>query len=141
MLPMKHEFTTKYRKIRSQGSIHIQRALNFDDLNEAVRLHRSQRMSSKAFWKVVPKDSCEVYRARKKRQLEKERKIQIEKRESNHRKEKKIEKKLSKRKDSKRKQRKATRRRTKRRKCCRSVTVSLDSGISLCTSCRHMDYE
>ncbi|KAJ8705537.1 hypothetical protein PYW08_012583 [Mythimna loreyi] len=69
--PSRHERTYKNRhknkSSRSWGWNDDLSGLFIDDINEAIRARKARRTDGKGCWKLVPKDSCEVYKDRKKR--------------------------------------------------------------------------
>ncbi|KAL0808493.1 hypothetical protein ABMA28_012939 [Loxostege sticticalis] len=58
----------RYNSNCTLGCTNCVSILDIENINEVLRVHKSQRAEGKGAWKVVPKDSCEVYKDRRKRQ-------------------------------------------------------------------------
>ncbi|CAH0403899.1 unnamed protein product [Chilo suppressalis] len=68
----KHKVNKKkrYRSRSALGCVQNISILDLENINEVLRVYKTQRAEGKGAWKVVPKDSCEVYKNRRKRQAE-----------------------------------------------------------------------
>ncbi|XP_059044956.1 uncharacterized protein LOC131840776 [Achroia grisella] len=122
--------------------------LDLENINEILRVHKNQRANGKGVWKVVPKDSCEVYRERQRRQIESERRERTSEEDEEDANTRKAKRKSRRRNNSKRKefvkkpqQRHTIKRRKKRNSSLSSYSTATVSTSTTCTTFTEMDYD
>ncbi|XP_028167732.1 uncharacterized protein LOC114358062 [Ostrinia furnacalis] len=134
-----------YKSNSSLGCTQCVSILDIENINEILRVHKSQRAEGKGAWKVVPKDSCEVYKDRRKRQAENRREDDETMRTTDSDRTPSRNKKNQKRNDDKKYRKDAVRKTRRRRKTTRrrepNSSVSSFTTTTSYMSSSEMDYD
>ncbi|XP_013191088.2 uncharacterized protein LOC106135354 [Amyelois transitella] len=120
------------------------RDFNLDNFNEVIRTHKSRRDEWRGAWRVMPKDSCEVYRKRQRKNEEREETEHSsdEQTDTDEPMGRKMTRKLTDRKNGRNARRTARKRRRYKQRNNDDSSVSSHSTThsSTCTSYSEMDY-